>query len=230
MLYSFGHGTLARGDLPNRLSLLRDPAATTIIDVRSHPESRWPDWNRAVLEDWVPVAYPAGYVWEPGLGGWRDEHAGDPRWKPWLAERGVDLEAYRGRFPKAVINRTLKVPPVGQADPFWYVGGFWDFQWFMATGEFQQAAWQLAETYGGDGQPDAAFFCCETLWWKCHRSMIADYLAWLGVQVVHLNGSSATAHVGGLASRLARYHSEVPAAWERFKSERAGLRVLAAVS
>ena len=34
-----------------------------------------------------------------------------------------------------------------------------------------------------------AIMCSETVWWRCHRSMIADYLRAMGVQVCHILGT-----------------------------------------
>jgi uncharacterized protein (DUF488 family) len=31
-----------------------------------------------------------------------------------------------------------------------------------------------------------AFMCAESLWWKCHRSLIADYLKAKGYDVIHI--------------------------------------------
>lgn len=33
-----------------------------------------------------------------------------------------------------------------------------------------------------------AFMCAESLWWKCHRSLIADYLKVRGYEVLHIMG------------------------------------------
>jgi uncharacterized protein (DUF488 family) len=51
--------------------------------------------------------------------------------------------------------------------------------------------------------------CSEALWWRCHRSMIADYLKAMGVRVFHILGlknvpqhpyTSAAQLVGGRLS------------------------------
>jgi uncharacterized protein (DUF488 family) len=50
----------------------------------------------------------------------------------------------------------------------------------MATAEWQEAlARELAE-------PEPAFMCAETPWWKCHRRLIAELLHARGHDVVHL--------------------------------------------
>jgi uncharacterized protein (DUF488 family) len=47
------------------------------------------------------------------------------------------------------------------------------------------SAWQ--ETLAAElAQPAPCFMCAETLWWKCHRRLIADLLAARGREVFHL--------------------------------------------
>jgi uncharacterized protein (DUF488 family) len=38
------------------------------------------------------------------------------------------------------------------------------------------------------GEPAPCFMCSETLWWRCHRRLIAELLHARGEQVVHLLG------------------------------------------
>ncbi len=38
------------------------------------------------------------------------------------------------------------------------------------------------------GEPDPCFMCSETLWWRCHRRLIAELLHARGEHVVHLLG------------------------------------------
>lgn len=37
-------------------------------------------------------------------------------------------------------------------------------------------------------EPSPCFVCAETLWWRCHRRLIADHLVARGHEVVHLLG------------------------------------------
>ena len=46
-------------------------------------------------------------------------------------------------------------------------------------------AWQEA-LEAALAQPVPCFMCAETLWWRCHRSLIAELLAARGHEVVHL--------------------------------------------
>jgi uncharacterized protein (DUF488 family) len=60
------------------------------------------------------------------------------------------------------------------------VGAFRSYAAWMGGDEFQQAlARELA-------QPAPCFMCAETLWWRCHRRLIAELLAARGNDVVHL--------------------------------------------
>jgi uncharacterized protein (DUF488 family) len=48
-----------------------------------------------------------------------------------------------------------------------------------------------------------AVMCAESLWWRCHRSLIADYLKAEGVEVVHiLNARKTEKHPYTSAARI----------------------------
>jgi uncharacterized protein (DUF488 family) len=49
------------------------------------------------------------------------------------------------------------------------------------------AAWQAALA-AEVAQPEPCFMCAETVWWRCHRRLIAELLTARGEQVVHLLG------------------------------------------
>jgi uncharacterized protein (DUF488 family) len=59
--------------------------------------------------------------------------------------------------------------------------------------------------------------CAETLWWRCHRSLIADYFVWRGLEVVHLQ-PELNRHSHVIGDRLSRYPSEVIAAWREWQA------------
>jgi len=61
----------------------------------------------------------------------------------------------------------------------------------METDEFRRARDWLIET---SGVTPTAVMCSETLWWRCHRRMIADALTVRGVEVVHLIGGKRAPH------------------------------------
>jgi uncharacterized protein (DUF488 family) len=59
----------------------------------------------------------------------------------------------------------------------------------METEEFQKGIEELLKV--ADGQR-TAIMCAEALWWRCHRSLISDYLKALDVEVVHILDSHKT--------------------------------------
>jgi uncharacterized protein (DUF488 family) len=62
------------------------------------------------------------------------------------------------------------------------VAAFRSYAARMGTEEFQAALGRaLAE-------PAPCFMCAETLWWRCHRRLIAELLTARGYEVVHLLG------------------------------------------
>jgi len=38
----------------------------------------------------------------------------------------------------------------------------------------------------------SAIMCAESVWWRCHRGLIADVLRWLGFEVNHILGPTST--------------------------------------
>jgi uncharacterized protein (DUF488 family) len=75
----------------------------------------------------------------------------------------------------------------------------------METKQFQKGVERLLALTRSDGlgsrrnQSDAweavtpcrtAIMCAEAVWWRCHRSLIADYLKARGVEVLHILGAN----------------------------------------
>jgi uncharacterized protein (DUF488 family) len=53
----------------------------------------------------------------------------------------------------------------------------------------------------------AAIMCAEAVWWRCHRSLIADYLKAEGAEVIHIvSSNSSTAHPYTPAARIIAGH------------------------
>lgn len=218
MIYTVGHSTLSRDGFAAAFGRVR-----TVIDVRSHPTSRWEHFRKEELESWLPEA-GIGYEWAPGLGGWASRHlhlAGE------MEARRVDVRAYAsGKFPKQRIGKDFPDPgqpelPLGR--PSWTNQGLYDFSWFASLREFVDAAEELLERGRGE---DVGIMCCEAQWWRCHRSMIADYLLHRGLDAVHLmpvfrqrngertvSGSKEVLHSSVAGNRLDRYDPEVVGRW-----------------
>ena len=77
--------------------------------------------------------------------------------------------------------------------------GFRNYADYMNTEAFQKAAYKLSQlvTLGS-----TCFMCAETLHYRCHRSLLADYLLVQGFMVIHILDSQRTRvhQVSGLAS------------------------------
>jgi uncharacterized protein (DUF488 family) len=62
------------------------------------------------------------------------------------------------------------------------------------------AAWMRSDAFAAGladalAQPGPCFMCAETLWWRCHRRLIADAAVLLaGIDVVHLVGTIRQPH------------------------------------
>lgn len=56
---------------------------------------------------------------------------------------------------------------------------------YMQTGAFEAALWDLIDLMG---QSNLVIMCSEAVWWRCHRSMIADALVAQGYEVTHIMG------------------------------------------
>jgi uncharacterized protein (DUF488 family) len=62
----------------------------------------------------------------------------------------------------------------------------------METDEFKRGIEQLLEL---SGKKRTAIMCAEAVWWRCHRSMIADYLKSCGTVVEHIiDGTTTQTH------------------------------------
>ena len=65
----------------------------------------------------------------------------------------------------------------------WKNEAFRGYADYMETDEFKKGIEEL-ENIGCSYQ--TAFMCSEAVWWRCHRSMIADYLKAEGWKVLHI--------------------------------------------
>jgi uncharacterized protein (DUF488 family) len=70
--------------------------------------------------------------------------------------------------------------------PAWRVDAFRNYADYTDTAPFRDAIVRLEHTEG-----PLAVMCAETLWWRCHRRLIADALVVRGGDVVHLLGVDA---------------------------------------
>ena len=73
---------------------------------------------------------------------------------------------------------------------------------YMETGDFRAGVDQLLALAVGES---TAVVCSESMWWRCHRRLLADYLVLIrGIEVVHLmHDGRPTSHAPTEGVRLA---------------------------
>ncbi len=236
-LYSIGHSTHPQSDF---LAMLGGHIST-VIDARSHPSSKWEWFWKSSMEKWLPAA-GVGYEWWPGLGGWSKAHA--PHLEE-MAKHGVDLSPYLGKgFPKGHIAKGEPEPTETDVRqeflpcvrPTWTNRGLLDYSWFMTLDEFLADCDKLI---GRGKTEDLGFMCCECQWWRCHRSMIADYLWFLGIETHHImprirqknrikfiDGQKIVLHSQVVGNRVSRYDPEILKRWESWRDRAGNSRAL----
>ena len=67
----------------------------------------------------------------------------------------------------------------------WRLDSFRGYADYMETDLFKKAIEEL-ECLGGKKR--VAFMCAEAVWWRCHRSLVSDYLKHQGWTVIHIMG------------------------------------------
>jgi uncharacterized protein (DUF488 family) len=70
----------------------------------------------------------------------------------------------------------------------WRNASFRGYADYMETEQFQKGIERLLDLAAEAGP--AAIACAEAVWWRCHRSLIADYLKARGVEVLHVLGAN----------------------------------------
>lgn len=116
-------------------------------------------------------------------------------------------EALRDSLAQAAIEY-LHVPELGgrrrprpdSLNMAWRNESFRGYADYMETDEFHAGIERLM-TVARNRR--TAIMCSEAVWWRCHRSMISDYLKSKGVDVVHiLAPNKAEAHPYTSAARI----------------------------
>ena len=67
----------------------------------------------------------------------------------------------------------------------WKNESFRGYADYMETTEFKNAVTHLGEIAL---KQTTAYMCSEAVWWRCHRSMVSDYLKAKGWNVLHIMG------------------------------------------
>ena len=166
-IWTIGHSTRTIDEF---ISLLKANEINLLADVRTWPGSkRYPHFNKDALAKS-------------------------------LSEQGIRYE----HFPELGGKRKSKPDSRNTA---WRNASFRGYADYMETEQFQNgierllniagqgaATWAVAEKrYDGSEAvtPCAiAIMCAEAVWWRCHRSLIADCLKARGVEVLHVLGAT----------------------------------------
>ena len=72
----------------------------------------------------------------------------------------------------------------------WRNASFRGYADHMETEEFRKGVERLLALDGKAGQ--TAIMCAEAVWWRCHRSLISDYLKSRGIAVMHILDANKT--------------------------------------
>ena len=70
----------------------------------------------------------------------------------------------------------------------WRNASFRGYADYMETEQFQKGIERLLDVSTTDGA--TAIMCAEAVWWRCHRSLIADYLKARRIEVLHILGAT----------------------------------------
>jgi uncharacterized protein (DUF488 family) len=103
-----------------------------------------------------------------------------------LSEVGIGYE----HFPELGGRRKAKPDSHNSA---WRNESFRGYADYMETDDFRNGIARLVDLAEESGP--TAIMCAEAVWWRCHRSLVSDYLKAHGVEVVHiLDGKKTEAH------------------------------------
>jgi uncharacterized protein (DUF488 family) len=98
-----------------------------------------------------------------------------------LAAHGIRYE----HFPELGGKRKAKPDSHNTA---WRNASFRGYADYMESTQFQKGIERLLQAAAEAGP--AAIMCAEAVWWRCHRSLIADYLKARGVEVLNILGAN----------------------------------------
>jgi uncharacterized protein (DUF488 family) len=100
-----------------------------------------------------------------------------------LGKTGIRYE----HFPELGGRRKAKPESKNTA---WRNASFRGYADYMETEEFRKGVERLLDLAAGAGP--TAIMCAEAVWWRCHRSLISDYLKARGIEVLHIMDAKKT--------------------------------------
>jgi uncharacterized protein (DUF488 family) len=112
-----------------------------------------------------------------------------------LGKAGIRYE----HFPELGGRRKTKPDSKNTA---WRNESFRGYADYMETEEFDKGVKHLLNL-AADAGP-TAIMCAEAVWWRCHRSLISDYLKAVDIEVLHiLDANKTLPHPYTSAARIA---------------------------
>ena len=120
-------------------------------------------------------------------------------------------ESLEHTLPQAGINY-VHIPQLGgrrkvdadSPNTMWRHPAFRGYADYMATAGFREGIKILEKE---SGSKRTAIMCAEAVWWRCHRSLISDYLKSEGWTVMHITGvGKETEHPYTQAARIVDGH------------------------
>jgi len=100
-----------------------------------------------------------------------------------LSEHGIRYE----HFPELGGRRKAKPDSKNTA---WRNESFRGYADYIETEEFRNGITRLIDLAQESGP--TVTMCAEAVWWRCHRSLISDYLKACGVEVIHVLDAKKT--------------------------------------
>jgi uncharacterized protein (DUF488 family) len=97
-----------------------------------------------------------------------------------LTAHGISYE----HFPELGGKRKSKPDSRNTA---WRNASFRGYADYMETEQFQKGIQRLLNVAEETGP--TAIMCAEAVWWRCHRSLIADHLKARGMEMLHILGA-----------------------------------------
>jgi uncharacterized protein (DUF488 family) len=94
-----------------------------------------------------------------------------------LGKTGIRYE----HFPELGGRRRAKP---GSTNTAWRNASFRGYADYMETEQFQKGVERLLDLAAEAGP--TAIMCAEAVWWRCHRSLISDYLKARDIEVIHV--------------------------------------------
>lgn len=108
----------------------------------------------------------------------RYPHFNKERLKASLAGAGIDYL----HFPGLGGRRRAKPDSLNMA---WRNETFRGYADYLETVEFREGIEDLLSVASAQR---TTIMCAEAVWWRCHRSLISDYLKAKGIEVIHIMG------------------------------------------